>query len=69
MMGCLRGFVFTLRTLKSEAVTTLGKLRLCLNHSKVRNTIVTLSDIVSSAAAASDHDDDKFYNILTHHIN
>lgn len=79
MMGCLRGFVFALRTLKPEAVTTLGKLRVCLNHSNVRTTIVTQSETASAAAtAAADHNDDdnddddfddKLYSVLKHHTN
>lgn len=72
MMGCLQGFVFARRTLKPESVATLGELRLCLTHSKVRNTIVTRSDAATAAAAPADQDDhdddDKFYNILTYYI-
>lgn len=66
----LCSFVFAFQTLKPEAVTTLGKLRLCLNRSKVKETIVTQSNAatVTGTAAAADGDDgdDKYYNILTH---
>lgn len=67
-------FVFSLQTLKPEAVSTLGKLRLCLNHSKVRATILPLSNASTAAAAADDDDsndgddDDNFYNILAYYI-
>lgn len=67
-------FVFALQTLKPEAVTSLGKLRLCLNHSKVRETIMILNNAATAAAAGGDavavaDGDDNFYNILTYYIN
>lgn len=66
-------FVFVLQTLKPEAVTSLGKLRLSLNHSKVRETIMILNNAATAAAAcdaaAVAAGDDNFYNILTYYIN